>query len=195
MASFAEDEKFFASLDNSLVNKLDILEYCEVSFPPSEEERKRAYKSSTRVQQLNTLRDLRITSEHLAEAKVCKKTLVIREEHYDITEPVEWTRKVKAIGNLLQKFECVMDNQSVLEEMLQKDYTTEMMSLDAEYRDHIVELFDNITLCIDTLNEHHTSLEWDEDNRISANQIKDSMRGLSRRLQTLRINCKLSDKI
>ena len=108
-------------------------------------QRKRAYKSSARVQQLNTLRDLRITSEHLAEAKVCKKTLVIREEHYDITEPVEWTRKVKAIGNLLQKFECVMDNQSVLEEMLQKDYTTEMMSLDAEYRDHIVELFDNIS--------------------------------------------------
>lgn len=93
---------------------------------------------------LQLLKDVTSALDELTQQQLMLEMMVVKEGTFDLTEPKAWKRKIDDLKNLLEKFETVNENQSIIENILNKKYDHTFMQIQADQRRKSIEMLKNL---------------------------------------------------
>lgn len=93
---------------------------------------------------LQLLKDVTSSLDELTQQQVLLEMMVVKEGTLDLTEPKAWKQKIDDLKNLLDKFETVNENQSEIENILNKKYDHTFMQIQADQRTKSIEMLKNL---------------------------------------------------
>jgi len=111
---------------------------------------------------LQLLKDVTASLDELTQQQLMLEMMIVKEGTFDITEPKAWKRKIDDLKNLLDKFEMVNENQSVIENILNKKYDHSFMHIQADQREKSIELLKNLSKICSTIEQQENACEWNE---------------------------------
>jgi len=155
------DFSFFTSQSIKLETKLGLSEVFR-GYNVSSDKVSEHIENSESGKVLQLLKDVTSALDELTQQQLMLEMMVVKEGTFDLTEPKAWKRKIDDLKNLLEKFETVNENQSIIENILNKKYDHTFMQIQADQRRKSIEMLKNLAKLCSTVEKQQQVCQWNE---------------------------------